>query len=82
LKPGAYNAPVSEEFNSHPDALHIVVDQVVVANLNRILTFVLSTLMPTTHSIHDFPAVQGGLMPYRPSYVGLFGAPVIMSLGF
>jgi hypothetical protein len=39
-------APVVEELNSHPDALHIVVDQVVVANFNRIIMFVLSTLLP------------------------------------
>jgi len=64
-------APVFEEFNSQADALYVVVDQLIVANFNRILTFALSTRLPMIYSTRDF-VQTGGLMSYGPSYVDLF----------
>lgn len=64
-------APAFEKLNSQADALYVVVDQLVVANFNRILTFALSTRMPMIYSTRDF-VETGGLMSYGPSYVHLF----------
>ena len=64
-------APVFEKLNSEADALYVVVDQLVVANFNRILTFALSTRLPMIYSTRDFVR-SGGLMSYGPSYVDLF----------
>jgi ABC-type uncharacterized transport system substrate-binding protein len=64
-------APVFEKLNPQADALYVVVDQLVVANFNRILTFALSTRLPMIYSTRDFVR-SGGLMSYGPSYVDLF----------
>jgi len=64
-------APVFEKLNSEADALYVVVDQLVVANFNRILTFALSTRLPMIYSTRDFVR-SGGLMSYGPIYVDLF----------
>ncbi|MGY8663160.1 ABC transporter substrate-binding protein [Bradyrhizobium sp. UFLA05-109] len=64
-------APAFEKLNSQADALYIVVDQLIVANFNRILTFALSTRLPMIYSTRDF-VETGGLMSYGPSYVDLF----------
>jgi putative ABC transport system substrate-binding protein len=64
-------APVFEKLNSEADALYVVVDQLVVTNFNRILTFALSTRLPMIYSTRDFVR-SGGLMSYGPSYVDLF----------
>jgi putative ABC transport system substrate-binding protein len=64
-------APVFEKLNSQADALYVVVDQLIVANFNRILTFALSTRLPMIYSTRDF-VQTGGLMSYGPSYVDLF----------
>jgi len=64
-------APVFETLNPRADALYVVVDQLVVANFNRILTFALSTRLPMIYSTRDFVR-SGGLMSYGPSYVDLF----------
>jgi putative ABC transport system substrate-binding protein len=48
-----------------------VVDQLVVTNFNRILTFALSTRLPMIYSTRDFVR-SGGLMSYGPSYVDMF----------
>jgi putative tryptophan/tyrosine transport system substrate-binding protein len=53
------------------DALYVVVDQLVVANLTRILTFALGVRLPTMFSTRDF-VKAGGLMSYGPSYSDLF----------
>jgi len=54
-------APAFEMLNPHADALYVVVDQLVVANLMRILTFALSTRLPMIFSTRDFVR-SGGLM--------------------
>jgi putative ABC transport system substrate-binding protein len=64
-------APAFEMLNPHADALYVVVDQLVVANLMRILTFALSTRLPMIFSTRDFVR-SGGLMSYGPSYADLF----------
>jgi putative tryptophan/tyrosine transport system substrate-binding protein len=64
-------APAFEKLNSQADALYVVVDQLVVANYNRILTFALSARLPMVYSTRDF-VQSGGLMSYGPSYVDLF----------
>ncbi len=64
-------APVFEKLGSGADALYVVVDQLVVTNFNRILTFALSTRLPMIYSTRDFVR-SGGLMSYGPSYVDLF----------
>ena len=64
-------APAFEKLNSQADALYVVVDQLIVTNFNRILTFALSTRLPMIYSTRDFVR-SGGLMSYGPSYVDLF----------
>jgi putative ABC transport system substrate-binding protein len=64
-------AAVFEKLNAEADALYVVVDQLVVTNFNRILTFALSTRLPMIYSTRDFVR-SGGLMSYGPSYVDLF----------
>jgi len=53
-------APVFEKLNAEADALYVVVDQLVVTNFNRILTFALSTRLPMIYSTRDFVR-SGGL---------------------
>jgi putative tryptophan/tyrosine transport system substrate-binding protein len=53
------------------DALYVVVDQLMVANLTRILTLALGERLPTVFSTRDFVRF-GGFMSYGPSYVDLF----------
>jgi putative tryptophan/tyrosine transport system substrate-binding protein len=64
-------APAFEKLNSQADAIYVVVDQLVVANYNRVLTFALSGRLPMVYSVRDFVR-SGGLMSYGPSYVDLF----------
>jgi putative tryptophan/tyrosine transport system substrate-binding protein len=64
-------APVFEKLNSQADALYVVVDQLIVTNYNRILTFALSARLPMVYGTRDFVR-SGGLMSYGPSYVDLF----------
>jgi putative tryptophan/tyrosine transport system substrate-binding protein len=60
-----------DKLTSPADALYVVVDQLIVANFNRILTFALTTRLPMIYSTRDF-VETGGLMSYGPSYVDLF----------
>jgi ABC-type uncharacterized transport system substrate-binding protein len=53
------------------DALYIAIDQLMVANRTRILTFALSARLPVITSISDF-VKDGALMSYGPSYPDLF----------
>jgi len=53
------------------DALYIAIDQLMVANRTRILTFALSARLPVITSIRDF-VKDGALMSYGPSYPDLF----------
>jgi putative tryptophan/tyrosine transport system substrate-binding protein len=62
-------APAFEALKAQ--ALYVVVDQLVVANHMRILTFALSTRLPMIFSTRDFVR-SGGLMSYGPNYADLF----------
>jgi putative tryptophan/tyrosine transport system substrate-binding protein len=53
------------------DALYVVVDQLVVANLTHILTLALGARLPTMFSTRDF-VKAGALMSYGPNYSDLF----------
>jgi len=64
-------APAFETLKPQADALYVVVDQLIVANLMRILTFALSVRLPMIFSTRDFVS-SGGLMSYGPSYVDMF----------
>jgi putative tryptophan/tyrosine transport system substrate-binding protein len=64
-------APAFETLRPQADALYVVVDQLIVANLMRILTFALSTRLPMIFSTRDFVR-SGGLMSYGPNYTDLF----------
>lgn len=63
--------PAFEALKPQADALYVVVDQLVVANLMRILTFALSARLPMIFSTRDFVR-SGGLMSYGPNYADLF----------
>jgi putative tryptophan/tyrosine transport system substrate-binding protein len=64
-------APAFEVLNGQADALYVVVDQLVVANLMRILTFALSARLPMIFSTRDFVR-SGGFMSYGPNYSDMF----------
>jgi len=64
-------APAFEALKPPAQALYVVVDQLVVANHMRILTFALSTRLPMIFSTRDFVR-SGGLMSYGPNYADLF----------
>jgi putative tryptophan/tyrosine transport system substrate-binding protein len=53
------------------DALYVAIDQLMVANRARILTFALSARLPVITSIRDF-VKDGALISYGPSYPDLF----------
>ena len=64
-------APAFAALNAQADALYIVQDALVVANITRIMTFALTARLPTIFNSRDFvPA--GGLMSYGASYPALF----------
>jgi putative tryptophan/tyrosine transport system substrate-binding protein len=64
-------APIFETLKAQADALYVVVDQLVVANLTRILTLALGARLPTMFSTRDF-VKAGGFMSYGPNYSDLF----------
>jgi putative ABC transport system substrate-binding protein len=64
-------APAFQALKPQADALYVVVDQLVVANLMRILTFALGARLPMILSTRDFVR-SGGFMSYGPSYVDMF----------
>jgi putative ABC transport system substrate-binding protein len=64
-------APAIEAVKSQADALYVVVDQLVVTNRTRILTYALGARVPTVFSTGDFVRA-GGFMSYGPSYTALF----------
>jgi putative ABC transport system substrate-binding protein len=53
------------------DALYVAIDQLMVANLMRILTLALGARLPTIFSTRDFVR-GGGFMSYGPSYTERF----------
>jgi len=53
------------------EALYVAIDQLMVANLPRILTLALGARLPTIFSTRDF-VQAGGFMSYGPNYTDLF----------
>jgi putative ABC transport system substrate-binding protein len=64
-------APAFAALKPQADALYVAVDQLVVANLTRILTLALGARLPTIFSTRDF-VKAGALMSYGPNYSDLF----------
>jgi putative ABC transport system substrate-binding protein len=64
-------APAFERLKAQADALYVAIDQLMVANLQRILTLSLGVQLPTVFSTRDFVRA-GGFLSYGPSYVDLF----------
>ena len=65
-------APAFEALKTKADALYVAIDQLMVANLMRILTLALGARLPTIFSTRDFVR-GGGFMSYGPSYTERFG---------
>ena len=61
-----------EALKAKEDALYVAIDQLMVANLMRILTLALGARLPTIFSTRDFVR-GGGFMSYGPSYTERFG---------
>jgi putative tryptophan/tyrosine transport system substrate-binding protein len=53
------------------DAIYVAIDQLMVANLARILTLAVGARLPTVFSTRDFVR-SGGFMSYGPNYSDLF----------
>jgi ABC-type uncharacterized transport system substrate-binding protein len=64
--------PAFEALKAKADALYVAIDQLMVANLMRILTLALGARLPTIFSTRDF-VLGGGFMSYGPSYTERFG---------
>jgi len=64
-------APAFETLKSQIDALYVVGDALITANLSRIITFALSRRLPTTFNTRDY-VQAGALMSYGPNFPALF----------
>jgi len=64
-------SPAFQAFRGNADALYVAIDQLMVANLMRILTLALGARLPTIFSTRDFVR-GGGFMSYGPSYTERF----------
>ena len=64
-------APAFEAIKARADALYVAIDQLMVANLARILELALGARLPTVFSTRDFVRA-GGFMSYGPNYSDLF----------
>jgi putative tryptophan/tyrosine transport system substrate-binding protein len=64
--------PAFKAVKANADALYVAIDQLMVANLMRILTLALGARLPTIFSTRDFVR-GGGFMSYGPSYTERFG---------
>jgi putative ABC transport system substrate-binding protein len=64
-------APAFDAAKGQADALYVAIDQLMVANLPRILTLAVGARLPTIFSTRDF-VQAGGFMSYGPNYTDLF----------
>jgi putative ABC transport system substrate-binding protein len=64
-------APAFATLNTQADALIVVQDALVLANIPRIMTFALTARLPTVFISREFVAF-GGLMSYGPSVPAVF----------
>src|SRR5262249_6432666 len=60
-------SPAFQALKAKADALYVAIDQLMVANLMRILTLALGARLPTIFSTRDFVR-GGGFLSYGPSY--------------
>jgi putative ABC transport system substrate-binding protein len=65
-------APIFQAPNFQADALYVVEDALVAANVSRIIALTLSARLPSIFNTPDFVRA-GGLMSYGPDHVALFG---------
>jgi putative ABC transport system substrate-binding protein len=65
-------SPAFKAIKTKADAVYVAIDQLMVANLMRILTLALGARLPTIFSTRDFVR-GGGFMSYGPSYTERFG---------
>jgi putative ABC transport system substrate-binding protein len=63
--------PAFSALNPRADALFVVGDALVAANLTRIITFALTARLPTSFNTRDF-VQAGGLMSYGPDFSAIF----------
>ena len=71
IRTAADISPAFEGVKPQADALYVAIDQLMVANLARILTLALGGRLPTVFSTRDFVRA-GGFMSYGPNYSDLF----------
>jgi putative tryptophan/tyrosine transport system substrate-binding protein len=64
-------SPAFQVMKARADALYVAIDQLMVANLMRILTLALGARLPTIFSTRDFVR-GGGFLSYGPSYTERF----------
>ncbi len=64
-------APIFQAPKSQADALYVVEDALVAANVNRVIALALSARLPNIFATPDFVRA-GGLMSYGPDYQALF----------
>ena len=71
IRTAADISPAFEGVKPQAGALYVAIDQLMVANLARILTLALGGRLPTVFSTRDFVRA-GGFMSYGPNYSDLF----------
>ena len=71
IRQAADIAPAFDAVTGKVDAIYVAIDQLMVANLARLLTLALGARLPTIFSTRDFVR-SGGFMSYGPSYSELF----------
>jgi putative ABC transport system substrate-binding protein len=64
-------APILQALKLQADALYVVENALVVANINSIIAFTLSARLPSIFTTPNFVRA-GGLMSYGPDYHALF----------
>lgn len=71
IRQAADIAPAFDTVKPPVDAIYVAIDQLMVANLARVLTLALGAHLPTVFSTRDFVR-SGGFMSYGPNYSDLF----------
>ena len=74
-------ATVFEKLNAQADALYVVVDQLIVANFNRVLTFALSSRLPMIYARVISSDPEGSCRTGQGTWT-CFDGPLTMCIGF
>jgi putative tryptophan/tyrosine transport system substrate-binding protein len=64
-------APAFDALKAQADALYVVSDALITANLTRVITLALGARLPTISTIREY-VQAGAFMSYGPSYVDQF----------